>query len=165
MTGLVNSTAMPLPPTSNPKQIIVPDTLPSSWYEAAAATLLHPALRPRESDDFSDDDPKAQHRLARFFPDYNPALEGYKTLPSEVAIKLAEIDKRFSVDSRISVEERHSYDSNAETLEVLEGIKHKRRDSGLSIDTVEDDVQVAKAVPLRRAVRKSFYPPPRPISK
>lgn len=165
LTGLANSAAMPLPPCSDKPKALPPPASPTSSYEAAATKLLHPALRSRESDEFSDDDPKAQHRLARFFPDYDPTMAGYKTLPSEVAMKLAEVDKRFSMESRLSPEDRRSYDSNPETLEVLEGMKHKRRDSGLSVGTIEDDVQVAKAVPLRRAVRKSFYPPARTVSR
>ncbi|KAK4500712.1 hypothetical protein PRZ48_008902 [Zasmidium cellare] len=159
LTGLVNSAGMPLPTGDNAMMKTTATSSRPSADSMSANKSVHPAFRQRASDEWSEDDQRNQRRLARFFPDFDPTLEGYKQLPSEVAIKLAEVDKRFSMESQ-----RRSYDFTAETLEVPDTFKQKRRDSAMSIDTVEE-VQVAKAVPLRRAVRKSFYPPPRPISK
>ncbi|KAF2167383.1 hypothetical protein M409DRAFT_53987 [Zasmidium cellare ATCC 36951] len=164
LTGLVNSAPMPLPSGGEIANGSAMSTSRPSADSMSPSEAIHPAFRKRQSNEWSDDDLKAQHRLARFFPQYDPAMDGYKSLPSEVAVKLAEVDKRFSMESQRSAEERRSFDLNAERLDISEIFKQKRRDSGLSIDTVEE-VQVAKAVPLRRAVRKSFYPPPRPISK
>lgn len=158
LTGLVLSAPTPLPERAEQKEPAAASQ--QLTHDPPAPKTIHPAFRKRDSDEWSDDDPKIQCRLARFFPGNDPAMGGY----TGVAIKLAEVDKRFSMESRQSCESRRSYQCNDETLDVPSVFRDKRRDSGFTIDSTHD-VQIAKAIPLRRAVRKSFYPPPRPASK
>lgn len=168
VTGLIMSGPLPLSEESKQKQPETAATINTQSqlvYAPPPPKDIHPAFRQRDSDEWSDDDPKTRHRLARFFPQQDTAMEGHRSLPSDVALKLAEADKRFSMESQRSSDGRPSFDTAAETLDAAAVFQQKRRDSGLTINTIEEDVQVAKAVPLRRAVRKSFYPPPRPGSK
>ena len=63
----------------------------------------------------------------------------------EIAIlegKLAEVDKRFSMENQQSRENRRSYDTAEETLDVTTS-KETRRDSGMSINTSTEDIQIA----------------------